>query len=302
MCSITSVLSLADSSLDVDPTRRIPPSQFRLTSHGKQGRPSHPPQGPPFNPYGGRDYDESVHDDDADWTRKLMFNPSWVLLISRLPRVGEEPPIPLPRKKQATAPARRPPSGDQSRNPGDCLEEKLLNLSPEKQRYFMNFLQRGNGGSMPLPVRSETNKEDRVSMGSMRLDEWSRPPAGRRGPRAGQNPPRAARGASDYYTHRVSEAQSDRQRRKDIDGVDNPHIDAIMEMIGLEPVKQQVLKIMDKVDVTVRQGTSLAKERFNIVLLGNPGTGIVYLIIRREVLTDRTSQERPLLRGTMRNS
>jgi hypothetical protein len=87
---------------------------------------------------------------------------------------------------------------------------------------------------------------------------------------------------------KASEAQSDWQRRKDIEGVSNPHIDAIMEMIGLEPVKQQVLKIMDKVDVTVRQGTSLAKERFNIVLLGNPGTGIILLIIRHKVLTDHT--------------
>ena len=83
----------------------------------------------------------------------------------------------------------------------------------------------------------------------------------------------------------VSEAQSDWQRRKYTDGVNNPHIDAIMEMIGLEPVKQQVLKIMDKVDVTVRQGTSLAKERFNIVLLGNPGTGIIRLVVLHEVLT-----------------
>ena len=78
------------------------------------------------------------------------------------------------------------------------------------------------------------------------------------------------------HTSKVSEAQSDWQHRKNIDGVDNPHIDAIMDMIGLEPVKQQVLKIMDKVDVNVRQGTSLAKERFNIVLLGNPGTGDIH--------------------------
>ena len=53
---------------------------------------------------------------------------------------------------------------------------------------------------------------------------------------------------------RTSEAQSDRQRRKDTDGVTNPHIGAIMEMIGLEPVKQQILKIMDKVDVTCMPG------------------------------------------------
>ena len=83
---------------------------------------------------------------------------------------------------------------------------------------------------------------------------------------------------------RTSEAQSDWRRRKDTDGVVNAHIDAIMEMIGLEPVKQQVLKIMDKVDVNIRQGTSLAKERFNVVLLGNPGTGIFRSITSRKMI------------------
>ena len=100
---------------------------------------------------------------------------------------------------------------------------------------------------------------------------------------------------------RTSEAQTDWQRRKDTDGVMNPHIDAIMEMIGLEPVKQQVLKIMDKVDVNVRQGTSLSKERFNVVLLGNPGTGIIRLITSPRWLTDRVSQERLPWRGTTLN-
>ena len=83
-----------------------------------------------------------------------------------------------------------------------------------------------------------------------------------------QSPPENAAGRKE------SEAQSEWQRRKDVEGAANPHIDAIMEMIGLEPVKRQVLGIMDKVDVNVHQGTSLAKERFNVVLLGNPGTGI----------------------------
>ena len=99
-----------------------------------------------------------------------------------------------------------------------------------------------------------------------------------------------------------SEAQKEWQRRKYTDGVVNPHIDAIMDMIGLEPVKQQVLKIMDKVDVNIRQGTSLDKERFNAVLLGNPGTGIVCMVARREMLADDTLQERLPLRDTMLNS
>ena len=46
-----------------------------------------------------------------------------------------------------------------------------------------------------------------------------------------------------------------------------------MEMIGLEDVKSQVLKIKAKVDTSIRQHTDLKKERFGLVLLGNPGTG-----------------------------
>jgi len=106
----------------------------------------------------------------------------------------------------------------------------------------------------------------------------------------------------DTRKKKTSEAQSDWQRRKDIDGAVNPHIDAIMEMIGLEPVKKQVLKIMDKVDVNVRQGTSLAKERFNVVLLGNPGTGIVCLTTQHVTPANDTLQERPPWRGTMPSS
>ena len=99
-----------------------------------------------------------------------------------------------------------------------------------------------------------------------------------------------------------SEAGADWQRRKYIDGVSNPHIDAIMEMIGLEEVKKQVLRIMDKVDVNIRQGTSLSKERFNAVLLGNPGTGIVFFFARCGIFTDNIVQGRLLWRGTTPNS
>ncbi|KAF8531244.1 P-loop containing nucleoside triphosphate hydrolase protein [Gautieria morchelliformis] len=63
------------------------------------------------------------------------------------------------------------------------------------------------------------------------------------------------------------------QRQKMVDGADNEHIDALMEMTGLEMVKEQVLAIKDKIDVSNRQDTSVKDERFHVVLLGNPGTG-----------------------------
>ncbi|CAL1701681.1 unnamed protein product [Somion occarium] len=63
------------------------------------------------------------------------------------------------------------------------------------------------------------------------------------------------------------------ERQKTMEGAVNDAIDAIMEMSGLEQVKEQVLRIKAKVDTAQRQGTSLKGERFNVAMLGNPGTG-----------------------------
>lgn len=46
-----------------------------------------------------------------------------------------------------------------------------------------------------------------------------------------------------------------------------------MPVVGLEAVKEAFLDIKAKVELSVRQGTSLAKERFGVSFLGNPGTG-----------------------------
>lgn len=47
-----------------------------------------------------------------------------------------------------------------------------------------------------------------------------------------------------------------------------------MQLTGLEGVKEQVLRIHDKVELAQRQGVSLQDERFNVIFLGNPGTGL----------------------------
>ncbi|KAG5728812.1 NFX1-type zinc finger-containing protein 1 [Termitomyces sp. T112] len=46
-----------------------------------------------------------------------------------------------------------------------------------------------------------------------------------------------------------------------------------MAMTGLERVKEQVLTIKAVIETRKRQGASFKRERFNSVLLGNPGTG-----------------------------
>jgi hypothetical protein len=71
-------------------------------------------------------------------------------------------------------------------------------------------------------------------------------------------------------------------------------------MIGLENVKSQVLRIKAKVDTSIRQGTDLKKERLGLVLLGNPGTGTVFIHSREEVANP--SQAKLQLQDTMRRS
>jgi hypothetical protein len=74
-------------------------------------------------------------------------------------------------------------------------------------------------------------------------------------------------------TSRKSSPEVEWQRQKDVEGTSCTAIDAVMGMIGLEDVKRQMLRIKDKIEVTQRQNTSIEDERFNIVFLGNPGTG-----------------------------
>lgn len=74
-------------------------------------------------------------------------------------------------------------------------------------------------------------------------------------------------------TKRESAAKNNWQRQKEVEGANNDAIDSIMDMIGLEDVKSQILRIKDKIDVGIRQNTMSKEERFNVIFQGNPGTG-----------------------------
>lgn len=71
-----------------------------------------------------------------------------------------------------------------------------------------------------------------------------------------------------------SDSEIEWKRQKDVEGAQNNAIDAIMDMTGLESIKKQVLAIKAKIDTSARQGSSLNQEGFNVVFLGNPGTGV----------------------------
>ncbi|KAF5346141.1 hypothetical protein D9758_009985 [Tetrapyrgos nigripes] len=63
------------------------------------------------------------------------------------------------------------------------------------------------------------------------------------------------------------------QDKKSMEGAANASIDAIMEMVGLEKVKEEVVQIYEMIEVMKRQDVPVQNERWSSVFLGNPGTG-----------------------------
>ncbi|KAK8202413.1 P-loop containing nucleoside triphosphate hydrolase protein [Phyllosticta capitalensis] len=70
-----------------------------------------------------------------------------------------------------------------------------------------------------------------------------------------------------------SAAKADWDHLKQFEGASNEALDELMDMIGLENLKEEFLAIKTKIDTAVRQGVEMNKERFGTALLGNPGTG-----------------------------
>lgn len=90
-----------------------------------------------------------------------------------------------------------------------------------------------------------------------------------------QQPQRTSASSSQIPLPDQSPSEKEWQRQKDMENASNQAIDQIMEMIGLEDVKSQVLKIKAKIDTAMRQNVDFQKERFGVTLLGNPGTGML---------------------------
>ena len=76
-----------------------------------------------------------------------------------------------------------------------------------------------------------------------------------------------------HGSQQSSAARDDWESQKRLQGEQNDAIDSIMAMTGLESVKEQVLQTKEKLDLMKRQGVPANKERLNLALLGNPGTG-----------------------------
>lgn len=94
-----------------------------------------------------------------------------------------------------------------------------------------------------------------------------------------QKPKSVSSSTSSSNAAPTSAAHRDWLHQKQINGEQNSAIDGIMELTGLEDVKAQVLRIKAHIDLMKRQGVPTSKERLNLVLLGNPGTGEYSLIV-----------------------
>ncbi|KAH6662622.1 ATPase [Plectosphaerella plurivora] len=68
-------------------------------------------------------------------------------------------------------------------------------------------------------------------------------------------------------------ANSDWEHQKTHEHAQSKPLDMLMDMIGLEEVKLEFLRIKAAVDTAVRQGISPGNDRYSCVFLGNPGTG-----------------------------
>ena len=74
---------------------------------------------------------------------------------------------------------------------------------------------------------------------------------------------------------RESPAKAEWESQKQMENASNDAIDSVIDMVGLEGVKLQILGIKAKIDASIRQNSNMKEDRLNVAFLGNPGTGIL---------------------------
>ena len=104
-------------------------------------------------------------------------------------------------------------------------------------------------------------------------------------------PPSTSNAAAPPRPMFPSAAREKWEDQKRVDGVQNDAIDKIMDMTGLEQVKEKILRIKGSLDTMRRQDVPIDKERINLVLLGNPGTGATHCDIRRKTAVTPRSRK-----------
>ena len=160
-------------------------------------------------------------------------------------------------------------------------KKKLKNAAKQASQTSASTAGPGNVNSTPPQSTPSTSNQPQSSGNNISAHLQSSTPAPSR--------PSVSSPARDKWEH-----------QKRVDGVQNDAIDKIMDLTGLEEVKEQILRIKAKIDMMKRQGVSLDKERLNLVLLGNPGTGQLHSLSRL-FINALPNQVKRRLRGCMRN-
>lgn len=143
--------------------------------------------------------------------------------------------------------------------------ETVLRQQAKDLEDLKNRVQRGAAGSTSQPCRQphEVNQNSVSDSDPDRIDSHDR-------------------GRDDVddriVDHSVpalgkSNAKEDWDHQKKFEGAKNDALDKLIEMIGLEDVKDRFLSIKSRIDTAIRQNIAMEEERFGAALLGNPGTG-----------------------------
>lgn len=112
-------------------------------------------------------------------------------------------------------------------------------------------------------------------------------------------PSRKAVASEDGNEDDWSSAKKQWEHFKRSDGADNETLDTLMNMIGLEDVKDKFLSIKMEVDTAVRQELDMSNKRFGCSMLGNPGTGEAFPFFIRTSTSINIIQVKPLSLGCM---
>ncbi|KAK0705676.1 P-loop containing nucleoside triphosphate hydrolase protein [Lasiosphaeris hirsuta] len=136
-------------------------------------------------------------------------------------------------------------------------------LDEEEQRHTLEQKRVDLANMKDAQKRMEEQKRQREAM-SLRAAQAAKA-------KAAQKPSTEPRNSLEFPDSLSAKAEWEHLRS--FEGARSKPMDDLMDMIGLEDVKQEFLLIKSKVDLTLRQNTSLANERFSCSMLGNPGTG-----------------------------
>ena len=150
-------------------------------------------------------------------------------------------------------------------------QENVLRQHQEDLRNLDKMIRRAESSSSGAPAVPNEPPKSSPESGDTQEPSTPTPDEGKET----DSPTRDTRTSSG-----TEDAAAEWKHQKELEGAENEALDSLMDMIGLEAVKEKFLTIKSKVDVLVRQNIDTTTERFGAALLGNPGTGTLSDILR----------------------